>query len=569
MKDKIQNWVKDAIAAIWGEGFAPAKVNIEKPKSAFGDFALNIAFILAKQLSKSPAEIAKELEKKLNQRRLEEIEKIEVVNNYINLFLSQKYLQTELTDIGRDKNFGHSDVGKGWTVIIEYSQPNIAKKMHIGHLRNTVLGDALARIYKFLGFRVVRWNYLGDWGTQFGKLIAAYKLWGDKSKIERNPIQELLDLYIRFNQEAKENAELDKRGQEEFKKLEGGDQENLKLWQWFKEESLKEFEKIYKLLGVEFDEWIGESFYEKRLKGVVEDLKKRGIAQEGEGGSTIVNLDNFNLPPALIQKSDGASLYLTRDIANIEYRLKNYNPYKILYVVGNEQSLHFQQLFAIAGMTGLDQAELEHVKYGLVLGEDKKKLATREGKTIFAEDVINKAQELAKKIIEEKNPELENKEEVASAVAIGALKYELLKDGRTSDIVFDWKRMLNFSGQSGPYLQYTYARLNNILEKAKELVVTAEPDFGLLQNEAELNIIKQLIEFPDTVVRSQETNSTNHLALYLYELANLANQFYETVPVLKEQNQSLLSARLTLVQTVAKIVSSGLNLLGITAVDRI
>jgi arginyl-tRNA synthetase len=445
--------------------------------------------------------------------------------------------------------------------------------MHVGHLRSTIIGDALANIYESLGYKVTRWNYLGDWGTQFGKLIAAYKLWGDKKEVEKRPIKTLEELYVRFHEEMKTKPELESAGREEFQKLEGGDKENRKLWEWFKKESLKEFGKIYETLGVRFDVEIGESAYEEDLPPTVAELKKRGIAEAGEGGSIIVKLDKYGLPPALVQKSDGVSLYLTRDIASLKRRIAKYKPEKILYVVANQQTLHFQQLFAIAKMLGLGGVEFEHVKFGMVLGEDKKKLSTREGKVILLEEVIERAVGLARETVEKKSAErkapLSEKEkgEIAKTVALGALKYQDLKEHRNSDIIFDWQKMLDFSGNSGPYLQYTYTRLVNIKKKAGR--VGAEPDFNLLTEKIEDSMIKRLLDFPDVVKRVGETNLPNHLALYLYELANLASQFYETVPVLKDKNSPRLAARLALVETTAAILKTGLGLLGIEVLEKI
>mgnify|MGYP001604436032 FL=1 len=572
VREIIKKLADSALARL---GFPATDFVVEKPKISFGDYAVNAAFGLAKKLAKQPEEIASRLAEKIRQSLPEEIEKIEAVGGYVNFFLSEKFLQNQLKTIHQQiSDYGQSDLGAGKLVIVEYSQPNIAKKMHVGHLRTTVLGDALANIYQANGYQVIRWNYLGDWGTQFGNMIAAYKLWGNKEKVEKNPIEALQELYVKFHDQMKIDPELQKAGQEEFKKLEAGDGENLKLWQWFKEESIKEFSKIYQALGVKFDTDIGESFYEKRLKPLVAEMKEDGLLEES-GGALIVNLEKENLPPALIQKSDGASLYLTRDIANLKYRLAEYQPSAILYVVGNEQSLHFQQLFAVAKILGLDRARLEHVKYGLVLGEDKKKLSTREGKTIFAEDVIDKATDLAKKIVSEKNPSLaeRDRDEIASAVAIGAIKYELLKDHRATDVVFDWQRMLDFSGNSAPYLQYAYARLRNILAKSQEPGIGSKgieyEGVRELKEKEELALIKQLIEFPEAINQCQQNNLTNPLALYLYELANLANNFYEKVPVLKDENAERLSARLLLVKTAAQTLENGLTLLGLRTLEKI
>ncbi len=574
IRDIIGEMVREAIDELWGAEIASSQVliEVERPQNEFGDYAVNVAFALSKMLGTNPNEVANLLAEKLNGNKSPEIARVEVAGGYVNFFLDEDFLKEELTRIYKNReSYGSSKTGGGKKIIIDYSAPNIAKPMHVGHLRSTIIGDTLTNVYGALGYEIVRWNYLGDWGTQFGKLIAAYKLWGDKDEVEKNPIKTLEGLYVRFHEELKTKPELERVGQEEFQKLEEGDKENRKLWEWFKKESLKEFEKMYRLLGVKFDTYAGESAYEKDLIPTITDLRKKGIAEIGEGGSVIVKLDRFNLPPALIQKSDGASLYITRDIALLKDRIKKYKPEKILYVVANQQALHFQQLFAIAEILGLDSAKLEHIKFGLVLGEDKKKLSTREGNAVTLEEVADKAIKLARDIVEKKNPSLseEEKEEIAQTVAIGALKYQDLKEHRNSDIVFDWKKMLDFAGDSGPYLQYTYARLSNIKNKALQEHPRGELDFELLTEKSEMAVIKHLLDFPDVLGRVSKTNLPNHLTLYLYKLANLANRFYETVPVIKDENPSRRSARLALVETAAAILKTGLGLLGIKVLEKI
>ncbi len=533
----------------------------------FGDYTSNVAFGLAKRLKMPPQELASSIAGQINDSGHAELNKAEAVGGYINLFLSQDFLHDQLRVIHKSKNtYGQSAIGKGKKIIVEYSQPNIAKKMHIGHLRTTVLGDTLANVYETTGHKTIRWNYLGDWGTQFGKLIAAYKLWGSKKTVTDNPIQALLDLYVRFHQELKNNSELEELGRAEFKKLENGDRENLKLWKWFKKESLKEFNKIYKMLDIKFDIWIGESFYENDLKELITELIDRKIAVTGEGGAIIIQLPD--LPPALVRKSDGASLYLTREIAGLRYRIKKYNPDKILHVVANEQALYFQQFFATAKILGVEKPELVHVKYGLVLGENKKKMATREGESVPLEEVLGEAVSLAKDIIEKKNPNLSKKEKesIAKTVAIGALKYEMLKDNRSSDIIFDWNRMLDFTGNSGPYLQYTYARLASIKRKSGK--IGRYTGVGLTGNN-ELVLIKKLIDFPQAITSVLENYAVNNLALYLYELANLANAYYESTPILKDEDLERRTNRLILIGTIGEVLKKGLGLLGIQTPERI
>lgn len=540
------------------------------PDPAMGDYSTNLAFALAKERGKHPRDAAQEIADAF--RDFEFFEKVEIAGpGFVNFYLKKEFLQGRLKEIFAARaSYGSGDSGKDRTVIVEYSQPNIAKKMHIGHLRTTVLGDALANAYDALGWKVIRWNYIGDWGTQFGKLIAAYKLWGNKEDVEQNPIESLLALYVRFHEEMKASPDLELKGQEEFRKLEAGDLENQQLWQWFRRESLKEFHATYRVLGVTFDVEIGESFYEKELPGLIAELLDRNIAEPGEGGAIIVKLDRFGLPPAIVRKSDGASVYLTRDLANIRYRLHQFHPTKILYVVGNEQSLHFEQVFAIAQVMGMDQAVLEHVKYGLVLDEGGKKFATREGRVVFLEEVIAKAKELARTVVAEKNPRLsaQERDTIAQAVAVGALKYAMLKDHRNSDITFNWKAMLDLSGDSGPYLQYTYARLANIGAKAGWRWFR-RPDVSLLDHELELRLIRRLMDFPDVVEKAAEQYALNGVALYLYQLASLASRYYEEVRILADPNKKRRDARLMLIETVAAVLGRGLTLLGITPLKRI
>lgn len=556
-----------------------------------GHYSTNIAMRLAKELKRSPMEIAREFAEKIkNGAPPAFFYKVEVAPpGFINFWLASQAIQKEFSEVCKNlKSFGYSDIGHGKTVIVEYSQPNIAKKMHVGHLRTTIIGDTLANILECLGYKVVRWNYLGDWGTQFGKLIAAYKLWGDEKAVEADPINELQKIYVRFHDELESKPELNARGQEEFRKLEeGGDKENRKLWEWFKKESLKEFEKTYEVLDVKFDMDIGESFYEKDIKPLIARLVKGGIVKESEGALVIL-LEKRDLPPALIRKSDGASLYLTRDIANFEYRVKKYRPAKILYVVGNEQSLHFEQLFAVAALLGLsEKTDLIHVKYGLVLGEEGKKLATREGRAILLDEVLGRAIQLAKDIVAKKatishgvggvekkqiKTEIEQ-EEIARVVGVGALKYGILKENRNTDITFNWAKMLDFAGDSAPYLQYTYARLRSIARKSqianRKWFWKPKVDFSQLKQETELRVIRKIFEFPEEVARSGEVLETNNLANYLYELASLVSRLYETTPVLKEESASRRSALLALIDASASVLKSGLGILGIKAPEKI
>ena len=549
--------IVDILKKIFG---ADAAIDISVPdEELFGHYSTNFALRQAKIKGIPPLELAKEYAARIAaEAPAGFFKKVEAAApGFINFWLSDETVQREFVRLARDEQYGAGDVGHGKTVIVEYSQPNIAKKMHVGHMRTTIIGAALANILEASGYRVVRWNYLGDWGTQFGKLIAAYKMWGDKKSVEKDPIETLQKLYVRFHEEMKTDPALEKRGQEEFKKLEEGDRENRRLWKWFKEESLKEFKKMYKILDVDFDVWIGEAFFEREMKDTVKELMDKHIAERSEG-AVVIKLDDAGLPPALIQKSDGASLYLTRDIANLRYRLKKYKPAKIVYVVGNEQALAFEQLFAVAKILSWDDGvELKHIKYGLVLGGGGKKLSTREGTAQLLEGVIAEAISKAGEVVAAKNPELspEEKEEVATTVALGALRYNDLKENRTTDIIFNWEKMLDFSGDSGPYLQYTYARLKSILRKAGVRESDLRPaavDAATLAHTTELALMRKLFEFPDIVARAGELYSTSTLAVYLYKLAVAANKFYETTPILKDDDADRRAARLLLVATAAR-----------------
>lgn len=565
MKTWLKNKVQELYPGIDFDVLTP-------PDDKLGDYSINLPFVLAKKEKKNLNDIGKEVVEKFSQNGESKkyFEKIELAGKgFINFYLSHNFLQTKLKDIhGQINSFGKSEEGRDKTVIVEYSSPNIAKPMHIGHLRSTIIGDALANIYEALGYKVIRWNFIGDWGTQFGKLIAAYKKWGDDKSLESGPIKEMLRLYVKFHDEIKSNPELEKEGQKEFEKLESDDKDNKNIWQRFRELSLADFSYIYAQLGVAFGNLKaqkGEAYYEPQLKPLIEELKKNGLAQESEG-ALIMELDN--LPPAMLRKSDGATLYITRDIASLKDRIKNYEPTKILYVVANQQALHFEQLFAIAQKLEWTSSELVHVKFGMVLGEDGKKLATREGKVVPLQEVIDRLNILALDIVKEKNPNLndEDAKEIGRVVSIGALKYNDLRQHPYSDITFDWKAMLDLSGNSGPYLQYTYGRLANILKKVENY---GEGDVSLIVEPAERKIMRKLLDFPDVIVECAKFYTLNALALYLYELASSVNYFYEQVRILQDENTERRNARLLLVETTATILKRGLNLLGIETLERI
>jgi len=573
IKEELHNLIKKAVNSLAKQKNWPLPKNLDIPlitsfNPTYGDYNTPIALILSKTIKDSPLKLAELISQEIQKQQDRFIQKTEILPpGHLNFFLEKSAFQKELKNLIIPPAFIKKK-GAQKTVIVEYSSPNIAKPMHVGHLRSTIIGETLANLYDICGYKVIRWNYLGDWGTQFGKLIASYKLWGKKQQVEQNPIQTLLALYRKFHQEAKTNPDLEQLAQKEFKKLEQGDKENKKLWSWFKKESLKDFQNIYKLLGIKFDVNKGESDFEKDLFPLIESLKKKKLAQKSKG-ALIISLDRFNLPPALIQKSDGATLYLTRDLANLIFRIKKYHPVKILYVVGNEQDLYFKQLFTLAKILGLtSKTEVVHIKFGLILDENKKKFSTREGELITLQEVIEKALKKALKIVKEKHPSwsIQKQKRLTQAIALGALKFNSLKSFRTADIIFDWEQMLDFKGDTSIYLQYTYARLNKILLKAKKIGLG---EAKLLNQDLEINLIKQLLDFPLNIQKSASEYAPHLLANYLLSLVDLANNYYEKVPVLKEENLKRRNAQLLLIKTIALTLKKGLEILGIEVLKEI
>jgi arginyl-tRNA synthetase len=538
-----------------------------KEGDKFGDYASNAAFGLSKAMKISPLQAAEKLKAVIESEIAINIERIDIAGGgFLNFFFRKDYFADSLKTLSKlsQKNYTDSDRKK---IIVEYSSPNVAKPMHVGHLRNTVLGNALANLYEFRGHKVIRWNHIGDWGTQFGKLIVAYRKWGDKNKIEKNPIEELLNLYVRFHKEMEHNPHLEKEGREEFKKLENGDKENKNLLAWFLKESLKEFNRLYKLLGIKkFDKEIGESYYSPLIPKLIEELKKNKLMEQSEG-AWIIRLDAFKLPPALIQKTDGSTLYMTREVASLKYRIKKFNPSKILYVVGSEQSLHFEQLFAIARLLGIKSGIGEHVKYELILGPDGKKLSTREGNIVTAQEIINQAVEASEKIVNEKRKDLSAKEKevIAREIGINSLKYYMLKDGRMTPIIFNTQAMLSLSGNSAPYLNYAYARLSNIISKAKHI---GRGDAYTLE-EPELALIKKMLAFDDVLIKSAQNSSLHPVTDYLFELANQANRFYESTPILTDTMEKRKNSRLQLIKEICRIMEIGFEITGIHTLSRI
>ncbi|HFI0141939.1 TPA: arginine--tRNA ligase [Streptococcus suis] len=535
---------------------------LEKPKSSeMGDIAFP-AFSLAKVERKAPQAIATDIVEKLDTTGFE---KVVATGPYVNFFLDKDAISHQvLTDVIAEKDqYGQLNIGQGRNVTIDMSSPNIAKPFSVGHLRSTVIGDALANIHGKLGFNPIRINHLGDWGKQFGMLIVAYKLWGDKTAVEADPISELLKLYVRINAEAEEKPELDEEARQWFKKLEDGDQEALELWQWFRDESLVEFNRIYEKLDVHFDSFNGEAFYNDKMDEGIQILEEKGLLQESKGAQ-IVDLESYNLPPALIRKTDGATLYITRDMATAMYRKRTYDFVKSIYVVGQEQINHFKQLKAVLKEMGFDWSDdMTHVTFGLVT-KDKKKLSTRKGNIILLEPTLDEAILRALSQIEAKNPNLENKEEVAHAVGVGAVKFFDLKTDRDNGYDFDLEAMVSFEGETGPYVQYAYARIQSILRKAN-FVPSTENNYKLADAES-WEIIKHIQNFSTVVERAGDKFDPSLIAKYAINLAQAFNKYYAHTRILDESPER--DSRLALAYATGVVLKEALRLLGVKAPEK-
>ena len=535
---------------------------LEQPKSSdLGDIAFP-AFSLAKIERKAPQAIAADIAEKIDASHFE---KVVATGPYVNFFLDKSQISDQVIKavIQAGAAYGQQEEGQGANVTIDLSSPNIAKPFSVGHLRSTVIGDAISNIYKKMGYNTIKINHLGDWGKQFGLLMVAYKKWGSKEAVEANPIDELLKLYVRINAEIENDPALDEEGRLWFKKLEDGDPEATELWQWFRDESLVEFNRIYKLLGVEFDSLNGEAFYNDKMDEAVQILEEKGLLKESKGAS-IVELDDVNLPPAMIKKSDGATLYITRDIATAIYRARTYNFVKNIYVVGQEQSNHFRQLKAVLKKMGFEWSDdMIHVDFGLVT-KNRQKLSTRKGNIILLEPTLQEAISRAKAQIEEKNPELENKEEVAHAVGVGAVKFYDLKTDRRNGYDFDLEAMVSFEGETGPYVQYAYARIQSILRKAN-FTPSADATYSLSDPES-WEIIKLLQDFSRVVKRAAENYDPSLIAKYAINLAQAFNKYYAHTRILDESPER--DSRLALSYSTAVVLKEALRLLGVDAPDK-
>ncbi len=537
------------------------------PNTEMGDYAFP-CFKLAKELKKAPQIIANEIKEKIELD--ENIERLEIVGGYLNFYINKVLLtQSVLEEIDKTgENYGSNNTGNGKTILVEYSSPNIAKPFHIGHLRNTVIGAALYNIYKYLGYNTIGINHLGDYGTQFGKMIEGYKRWGNEYDLDSNPIDECMNIYVRINNLCKEDEKVLEICRENFKKIEEGDPYCVEIWNKFKDLSLKEFQKIYDLLGVKFDSLTGEAFYSDKMDEIVEKLETKGVLKDSEGAK-IVDLEDEGLGVCMIKKSNGSTIYATRDLAAVLYRARTYDFDKCLYVVAYEQNLHFKQIFEVAKYLDIPEKclkGLEHVAYGMVRLTTGK-MSTREGTVIKVEELLNEAVDRIEKIIEEKNPNMENKKEEAKKIGIGAVIFNNLCSTIIKDQVFDWNIALNFNGETGPYIQYVYVRTKSVLEKAVYIPKIEEVDFNLLQDKESLKVISTLYNFEDILMSTVQKNEPSLLARYLIELSQNYSNFYNENKIIDE-DKNLQNARVYLSKAVGIVLKTGANLLGIQMPDK-
>lgn len=527
------------------------------PKSEMGDFAFP-CFKLAKVFRKAPPMIALDLKEKIGCPDF--LNKVECLGGYLNFFVDKSMFARQIVEnYLTDLNYGGSDEGQGKTICIDYSSPNVAKNFHVGHLRTTIIGNSLNKIFTKLGYHVERINHLGDWGTQFGKLIVAYKNWGSKEAVEEKGIEELMRIYVKFHEEAEKDDSLNDEARAWFTKMEHGDEEALSIWKWFREISLKEFMRVYELLGMEFDSFAGESFYNDKMQPVIEELKQKGLIKVSDGAQ-IVDLEEYNMPPCLITKKDGSSLYATRDIAAAMYRKKTYNFSKCIYVTGLEQKLHFAQWFKVIELMGYDWSkDLMHVPYGLVSLKGGK-LSTRKGHVIYAEDILHESIQKTRSIIEEKNPNIPNKEEVAKQVGIGAIMFNDLYNQRIKDVIFDWEKLLNFDGETGPYVQYTYARAASVIRKIGD--VPSVYDYSVLSDDVSMALLKEIARYPQVVSDAAEKLEPFVVSRYAVALAQAFNKFYHECQI-NVEDENIKYTRANIVIITKSILKDALSLLGI------
>ncbi len=567
-KEKIAEILSGAVEGI---SLEEIKEMVEVPADKkMGDYAFP-CFKLAKVLRKAPPMIASGIAKSIEGNEL--FSKVEQVNAYVNMFISREYFVESVLEaaVGEDENYGRSNIGGGKKVIVEFSSPNIAKPFHIGHIRSTVIGNSINKIYAFLGYDTVRINHLGDYGTQFGKMICAYRRWGNKEDVIREPIKTLLSYYTKFHVEVETHPELDDEARAIFAALERGEKEEVELWQWFREESLKEFNRVYKMLGIEFDSYAGESFYSDKMPRFVKELEDKGLLQESQGAH-IVDLSEYGMSPALITKSDGSTLYITRDIAAAVYRKEHYDFYKNIYVVASQQNLHFQQWIKILELLGYDWARsCVHVPFGLVSLEEGT-MSTRHGRVVFLEDVLNRAIEQTRKIVIEKNVNTDNVDETAHQVGIGAVIFQELSNNRIKDYVFSWDKVLDFNGETGPYVQYTHARAASVLRNAgAEAVEKAKNvknlDMSYLTSDSAFELAKLVYDFPAVIVEAGEKYEPSVVTRHVVDVAQGFNRFYHDEHILTD-NEDEKVAKLALVMAAKNTIRNGLGLLGVAAPDK-
>ena len=555
MKNQIVNLLSQNIEVLTSEEISQL-IEIP-PKPEMGDFAFP-CFRLAKSYHKAPPMIAQDLKESIGDQAF--LSEIKVVGGYLNFYVDKaQYTQQIIDKYKNTTDYGCSDQGKDKTICIDYSSPNVAKNFHVGHLRTTIIGNSLYKIFSKLGYKVVRINHLGDWGTQFGKLIVAYKKWGSREAVEEKGIEELMDIYVKFHEEAEKDDSLNDEARAWFLKMEQGDEEALEIWQWFRDISLKEFMRVYNILGMEFDSFAGESFYRDKTADVIKRLTDDGLLKESQG-AMIVPLDEYDMPPCIVAKKDGSSIYATRDLAAILYRKATYNFDRCLYVTGLEQKLHFAQVFKVIELMGNDYAKnLVHIPYGLVSLKSGK-ISSRKGNVIFAEDLLRESINKTTSIIEEKNPDIPDKEEVAKQVGIGAIIFNDLYNQRIKDVIFDWNKLLNFDGETGPYVQYTYARASSVLRKIGEVPDTI--DYTLLTDEASIGLLKEIERYPQVIKDAAERYEPSVIARYSIDLAHAFNKFYHECQI-NVEDETTKYTRTNVVKIARYIIKDALSLLGI------
>lgn len=555
MKNQIVNLLSRNIEVLTSEEISQL-IEIP-PKPEMGDFAFP-CFRLAKSYHKAPPMIAQDLKESIGDQTF--LSEIKVIGGYLNFYVDKaQYAQQIIDKYNNTTDYGCSDQGKDKTICIDYSSPNVAKNFHVGHLRTTIIGNSLYKIFSKLGYKVVRINHLGDWGTQFGKLIVAYKKWGSREAVEEKGIEELMDIYVKFHEEAEKDDSLNDEARAWFLKMEQGNEEALEIWQWFRDISLKEFMRVYNILGMEFDSFAGESFYRDKTADVIKRLTDDGLLKESQG-AMIVPLDEYDMPPCIVAKKDGSSIYATRDLAAILYRKATYNFDRCLYVTGLEQKLHFAQVFKVIELMGNDYAKnLVHIPYGLVSLKSGK-ISSRKGNVIFAEDLLRESINKTTSIIEEKNPDIPDKEEVAKQVGIGAIIFNDLYNQRIKDVIFDWNKLLNFDGETGPYVQYTYARASSVLRKIGEVPDTI--DYTLLTDEASIGLLKEIERYPQVIKDAAERYEPSVIARYSIDLAHSFNKFYHECQI-NVEDETTKYTRTNVVKIARYIIKDALSLLGI------